>query len=192
MAKQFNQPPKQVSVTTKTPSLPNFVPFNPYTNVPPGWNPSLTPPTVTPTKGLPIQPEAYQYPGAVYGAQWLDVQQLIRKQKKAFGILQTVQNGVITSVPVKLSGTAKIFLGFKISNTPGTKSPNSKFTLLINNERIVNDCGIFFFLSDFSQNSMNAEFVSLPRPLSGNDDIVLQINEQSGLTQTYELTFYYL
>jgi hypothetical protein len=193
MAKQFNPPPKQVNVNTKAVTLPTgFIPYNPYANVPPGWNPSLPPPTIQPTKGLPIQPEAYQYPGAVYGANWIDVQELIRKQKKSLGILQSVANNTTASIQIKLSGTAKILLGLKISNNPGTKSPNSKLTLLVNNERIINDASVFFFLSDFSQNSMTSEFVSVPRPISGNDDISLQISEVSGLTQLYEITFYYL
>ena len=192
MAKIFNAPPKQAMPVKQVQQAVNL-PFNPFANVPQGWNPSLPPPTINPTRGIPVQPEAYQYPGAIFGSQWEDVQQLIRKQNKTFGFTAIVAATSITNFAVKLSGTAKILLGMKMTvGTPAFVDPSSTFDLIVNNERIINAVPVLYFNNDFSVNSAVQEYVSFPRPLSGNDDITLVVNEIGALPQNYEMIFYYL
>jgi len=170
--------------------------YNPgswYQPAPPAWNPALPPPSITPIQGVTRAPQNQQFPGSLLGAPWQDVVELIRKQKKAKGLfLQSVIN-TITTVPVALSGTAKIFLGLKIGTSLGLASADCTVTLKINDEIIFQDVSTFFLSNDFALNSCNTEYFSYPRPLSGNDSIQLTVNEPAaGVGTLYEFAFYYL
>lgn len=171
----------------------NLVPFNPFENVPPGWNPALPPPIIQPVQGVPLSPASFQYPGATYGAPWDDIQELIRKQKKTLGILAVCNVGTVNNFSIKLSGTANIFLGLAIGNFSAFLNPLSNLTLTINNDVVIDKISTFFLLKETTVCNSPYEYKSYPRPLSGNDDIVLTINEDpGGLNSVYEIIFYYL
>lgn len=167
--------------------------YNPYQQIPYAWNPAVPPPVIMPVQGMPPMPREYQYPGAIYGAQWEDVQDLIRKQKKSKGIIINSIISTTVETQVNLSGTAKIFLGIRIGNSSFGLSRNAVWQLVINNEIIFKDVSTFFMMNDFTVNSAVTEYFSYPRPLTGTDDIQIFVSEPAaGANSAYEVSFYYL
>lgn len=158
---------------------------------PPAWNPALPPPPITPVTGITPANYNQQFPGAVMGARWADVIELIRKQKKAKGILLQSTIDTTTTVRVPLSGVGKIFLGLKIGTNLNLADPDATVTLTINDEVIFSGVSTFFLSNDFALNSVNCEYFSFLRPLSGNDDIRLTVTEAT-VAILYEFNFYYL
>jgi len=198
MAKSFYPSTKPIVKQNVSPAInatvgiPQQYYQNAYGSIPYGWNPALPPPNIAPTKGIAVNNPDSQYPGGVYGAPFIDVQQLIRKQKKTFGLLAQSVGGTVNRFPVQLSGTAKVFLGLSIGNNPGLLDQASTIELKINNEIIITDLSMFFLFRDFSVNNSPNEYKSYPRPLSGTDEITLTINDVNVGNNTFLFTFYYL
>lgn len=186
-------PPIIKNIPYKAPVNPPQQVNNWYNPAPAAWNPALPPPNITPITGVTKAPQNQQFPGALMGAPWQDVVELIRKQKKAKGLFLTSVINTITTVPVALSGTAKIFLGLKIGSNLNLASADATVTLKINDEVVFSDVSTFFLSNDFALNSCNTEYFSYPRPLSGNDSIQLTLNEPAaGVATLYEFCFFYL
>lgn len=182
------------NIPYKAPAQPQQQQYNNWFNpAPAAWNPALPPPNITPITGVTRAPQNQQFPGSLLGAPWKDVVELIRKQKKAKGVFITSVINTITTVPVQLSGTAKIFLGLKIGSNLNLASPDATVKLVINDEVIFQDVSTFFLSNDFALNSCNTEYFSYPRPLAGNDSIQLTVSEPAaGVGTLYEFCFFYL
>lgn len=155
-------------------------------------NPLVPPPTYAPPGTIPPLPPGYQFPGAIFGATWPDIQALIQKQRKASGFLLTALPLVRNSFPINLSGTAKILLGMKCGAKAGLIDIRNVFSLMVNNELIFDNISFAFFSSEFQTNGFGSDYVSFPRPLSGSDNIVITIDSVAGGNITYDTIFYYL
>ncbi len=110
-----------------------------------------------------------QYPGQQKGFSIDAIRTLIKKQKRVRGF----RFNLITSdqqFNINISGSARIFLGFALSFEPDTTAnfPPS-MTLTINNEVVIQQVSPNFF----TQRYMDDEYYFFPRPLSGQDDVIL-------------------
>jgi hypothetical protein len=180
-----NAPPPRV-VTTGAPVL---APSSYWNGLPASWNPGLPPPTIIPTKGVMQSPDIYNFPGGIYGATWEDVQMLIRKQIKTQGLNAQTVASTRNTFPIRLSGTAKILMGILFGGFTGLLT---KVSLFVNNEQIITDVAPFSLCNIISANIASIDYFSIPRPLSGSDDIILVIDEVAGVNTTYPVTFFYL
>lgn len=111
-----------------------------------------------------------QFPGQQKGFSIDAIRTLIKKQKRVRGF----RFNLVTSSQefnINISGSARIFLGFVLSFEPDTTANYPEFmTLTINNEVIIQQVNPNFFTQRF----MDDEYYFFPRPLSGQDDILLQ------------------
>lgn len=110
-----------------------------------------------------------QFPGQQKGASIEQVRSFIKKQKRSRGF----RFALITSnqtFNINISGSARLFLGFAFSFSPDTLASFPPFVnLTINNEVVIQDTFPNFFTSRY----MDDEYYFFPRPLSGQDDIIL-------------------
>lgn len=129
-------------------------------------------------------------PGDRMGLDTEQVRQYIKRQKKCKGELFSLDTGDNPGLQVNLAGSARIWLGFALQVTEftgGTSDPKGNLTVMINNEKVIDDVFIEFFSSGFT----DEEYYFMPRPLSGRDDIEFIVN---GVEAKYTLNVinYYL
>ena len=139
---------------------------------------------MTEMKGIVRTP---QFPGQQKGFSIDAIRTLIKKQKRARGF----RFALVTSnqsFNINISGSARIFLGFVLSFVPDTLSSFPPFmNLTINNEVIIQDTNPNFFTSRY----MDDEYYFFPRPLSGQDDIILT-TQPAGVPITLDVGVYYI
>jgi hypothetical protein len=156
---------------------------------------------LTGIKSLPTKPRkiqtardlsktnAPQYPGEQSGASLEQVREYVKNQKRVKGYRITADTGNTTQ-QVRLSGDARMLLGFSILLVPAQVTADTipeTFTMTINNETVINQCSPKFFSPDFCDD----EYYEFPRPLSGTDDITLYISN-SNAAQAVNIIFYYI
>jgi len=122
-----------------------------------------------------------------------DVRNLIKKQRRAKGFSFTAPTGT-TSFNLQLSGTARILLGIELGSfIAGSDSYVRGFqritaaTFKVNNEIILDQVHPNF-ITNYGNDS---EMMQLPRPLSGTDDITLELTNPSA-TEVCSVVVYYI
>lgn len=129
-----------------------------------------------------------QFPGQQKGFSIEAIRSLIKKQKRCRGFLFNLTISNQTFNLSNISGTARIFLGFVISFEPDTPANFPPFmNLTVNNEVIIQDVDPDFF----TQRYMDDEYYFFPRPLSGQDNIILQV-QGSAAPIVMNLAVYYI
>jgi hypothetical protein len=132
-------------------------------------------------------------PGQRMGLSVEGVRQFIKRQKRMKGFEFDVNVGANIDLPVQLAGTARVLLGILVQVQP-KDPPNSALInytgtmeLKVNNEIIIDNV----YLQLLSPDVTDEEYIFIPRPLSGSDDITLNIN---GIDEakTVQVIFYYL
>lgn len=130
-----------------------------------------------------------QFPG-VQGAK-LSIEQVrsvIRRQKRARGFRFGLVAGTNDGLQIPLSGTARTFLGFAVlEENQVAGAVATSMTITINNEIVINQVPPPFFSPDF----MDDEYYFFLRPLSGQDDILLDVT-LSNDTEDFLLIAYYI
>lgn len=130
-----------------------------------------------------------QFPGMQKGASINQVRSFIKKQKRIKGFAFDLATGS-NEFDIKLSGTARIFLGFALFPVDAPNPPNNpslpdeypeQHSLTLNNEVIIDQTHSFFF----SPSWMDDEYYFVPRPLSGQDDFTLTFFTDIALTLYY-------
>jgi hypothetical protein len=143
------------------------------------------------TKGL----NAPQFPGMQTGKMKSvdEVRDLIKKQRRVKGYNLTVPTGT-TSFNLQLSGTARILLGIELGSfITGTDSYVRGFqrvtlcSFKVNNE-IILDSVHPNFITNYGNDS---EFMQLPRPLSGTDEITIEFTNP-GASEVANVAIYYI
>jgi len=122
-----------------------------------------------------------------------EVRDLIKKQRRAKGYSLTAPTGT-TSFNLQLSGTARILLGLELGSfIAGSDSyvrgfqRISSVTFKVNNEIILDQVHPNF-LTNYGNDS---EMMQLPRPLSGTDEITIELTNPSA-TEVASLIIYYI
>jgi len=141
------------------------------------------------TKGL----NAPQFPGMQTGASINQVRDYIKQQRRVKGYTFNVTSGQ-TQQNLNLSGTARQLLGILlIPINPGTDTfiqgfqEITEISFKVNNEIILESLNPSF-LTNFANDN---EFISIPRPLSGTDQITISFNNP-GLTEICGIAIYYI
>jgi len=106
-----------------------------------------------------------------------------QKRSKGYKFTSTSQPSDIGKI--ELSGTAKMFLGFKFANVGVTDT----FTFSINEEIIVEDGQAIMFQSSSNYNTFFDEYFEYMRFLTGKDTIKMTYK---GTGQDVNLEFYYI
>ncbi len=138
---------------------------------------------------------APQFPGMQTGKMQSveQVRDLIKKQRRVKGYQFSVPNGK-TDFNLQLSGTARILLGIQlIPVAAGTDTYIQGFQRISNVSFKVNNEIILESLHpNFVTNYANdGEFMGLPRPLSGTDEITISFTN-SGATEVCAIAVYYI
>lgn len=141
------------------------------------------------TRGL----NAPQFPGMQTGASINQVRDYIKQQRRVKGYTFNVTSGQ-TQQNLQLSGTARQLLGILlIPINPGTDNFIQGFQEIteigfkVNNEIILETLNPTF-LTNFANDN---EFIAIPRPLSGTDQITISFNNP-GATETCAVALYYI
>lgn len=121
-----------------------------------------------------------QFPGVKPNMTIEQVRAIIRRQKRSrgfrFGVVAGGNAANVFNIP--LSGTARVFLGFAVLfDEEVAASVPLDMTITINNEIVIDAVPPGFFNPAF----MDDEYYFFPRPLSGQDTIVLQVNGTAAL-----------
>jgi hypothetical protein len=136
---------------------------------------------------------APQFPGMQTGASIDQVRDYIKQQRRVKGYVFNVTSGQ-TQQNLQLSGTARHLLGILlIPIQPGTDNFIRGFQRIteigfkVNNEIILETLNPTF-LTNFANDN---EYISIPRPLSGTDQITISFNNP-GATETCAIALYYI
>ena len=136
-------------------------------------------------------PKAYintpQFPGQQKGFSIDAIRTLIKKQKRVRGF-RFALIAAVGEFNINISGSARLFLGFAFSFTPDTLAdfPPS-VSLTINNEVVLQQVNPNFFTARY----MDDEYYFLPRPLSGQDVVILN-TEAAANPITLDMAIYYI
>jgi hypothetical protein len=154
---------------------------------------SLTAPKgMPPIKGqqfsIPGLPGAPSFPGQQFGATVEQVRSFIKQQKRVKGYTFDVDTGT-TREDLQISGTARMFLGLAILIDPtiAVGGEPTSISLTINNEIIIDELPPEFLSPDFCDD----EYYFIPRPLSGTDEIFMNIINPT-FAQRLRVAVYYL
>jgi len=130
-----------------------------------------------------------QFPGVLgENLSIAQVRAIIRRQKRAKGFRFGLTAGSNPGLQLKLSGTARTFLGFAVlEENQVNNAVASEMTLTINNEIVIAPVSPRFFQPDF----MDDEYYFFPRPLSGQDDILLDVDLTND-TEDFLMIAYYI
>ena len=138
---------------------------------------------------------APQFPGMQTGKMKSvdEVRDLIKKQRRVKGFTFSVPNGQ-TQQNLQISGTARILLGIQlIPVEPGSDTyirgfqSISNVSFKVNNEIIIESLHPNF-ITNYSNDE---EFLPIPRPLSGTDEITISFTN-SGATEVCAIAIYYI
>jgi hypothetical protein len=122
-----------------------------------------------------------------------EVRDLIKKQRRVKGYTFSVPNGQ-SQQNLQLSGTARILLGIQLLVVdPGTDTYIQGFQSISNiSFKVNNEIIIESLHPNFVTNYANdEEFMSIPRPLSGTDEITISFTN-SGATEVCAIAVYYI
>ena len=135
-------------------------------------------------KGLVQTP---QFPGVSIDKAIDTVRAFIKNQKRVKGFEFAIAAGSNPDLEISLSGTARMFLGFAVTQTITDVATRAKgLTLVINNDIVIDNVNIDKFGPEFTDD----EFYFYPRPLSGTDTFKLDIIGQGA--NTIFLSAYYI
>jgi hypothetical protein len=138
---------------------------------------------------------APQFPGLQTGKMKSvdEVRDLIKKQRRVKGFQFSVPNGQ-SQQNLQISGTARILLGIQLLPVnPGTDTfiqgfqSISNISFKVNNEIIIESLNPTF-VTNYSNDE---EFMPIPRPLSGTDQITINFTN-SGATEVCAIAIYYI
>jgi len=138
---------------------------------------------------------APQFPGLQTGKMKNvdEVRDLIKKQRRVKGFQFSVPNGQ-SQQNLQISGTARILLGIQLLPVnPGTDTfiqgfqRISNISFKVNNEIIIESLNPTF-VTNYSNDE---EFMPIPRPLSGTDQITISFTN-SGATEVCAIAIYYI
>ena len=138
---------------------------------------------------------APQFPGMQTGNMKSvdEVRDLIKKQRRVKGFQFSVPNGQ-SQQNLQISGTARILLGIQLLPVnPGTDTfiqgfqSISNISFKVNNEIIIESLNPTF-VTNYSNDE---EFMPIPRPLSGTDQITINFTN-SGATEVCAIAIYYI
>jgi hypothetical protein len=138
---------------------------------------------------------APQFPGMQTGKMKSvdEVRDLIKKQRRVKGFQFSVPNGQ-SQQNLQISGTARILLGIQLLPVnPGTDTfiqgfqSISNISFKVNNEIIIESLNPTF-VTNYSNDE---EFMPIPRPLSGTDQITINFTN-SGATEVCAIAIYYI
>jgi hypothetical protein len=138
---------------------------------------------------------APQFPGMQTGKMKSvdEVRDLIKKQRRVKGFQFSVPNGQ-SQQNLQISGTARILLGIQLLPVdPGTDTfiqgfqRISNISFKVNNEIIIESLNPTF-VTNYSNDE---EFMPIPRPLSGTDQITINFTN-SGATEICAIAIYYI
>lgn len=138
---------------------------------------------------------APQFPGMQTGKMESvdEVRDLIKKQRRVKGFQFSVPNGQ-SQQNLQISGTARILLGIQLLPVnPGTDTfiqgfqSISNISFKVNNEIIIESLNPTF-VTNYSNDE---EFMPIPRPLSGTDQITINFTN-SGATEVCAIAIYYI
>ena len=122
-----------------------------------------------------------------------EVRDLIKKQRRVKGFTFSVPNGQ-SQQNLQISGTARILLGIQlIPVEPGSDTyirgfqSISNVSFKVNNEIIIESLHPNF-VTNYSNDE---EFMPIPRPLSGTDEITISFTN-SGATEVCAIAIYYI
>lgn len=139
---------------------------------------------LTEMKGIVNTP---QFPGQQKGFSIEAVRTLIKKQKRTAGFRFLLETSS-TQVPLAISGSARIFLGFILDLNPFTVTNfPPHMDLVINNEIVIDQTNPVFFTKQY----MDDEYYFFPRPLSGQDNVILKFDAAIAET-TLDVAVYYI
>lgn len=138
---------------------------------------------------------APQFPGLQTGKMKTvsEVQDLIKKQRRVKGFTFSVPNGQ-SQQNLQISGTARILLGIQLLPVAaGTDTYIQGFQRISNvSFKVNNEIIIESLHPNFVTNYSNdEEFMPIPRPLSGTDEITISFTN-SGLTEVCAIAIYYI
>jgi len=138
---------------------------------------------------------APQFPGMQTGKMKSvdEVRDLIKKQRRVKGFTFSVPNGQ-SQQNLQISGTARILLGIQLLPVaPGTDTYIQGFQRISNvSFKVNNEIIIESLHPNFVTNYSNdEEFMPIPRPLSGTDEITISFTN-SGLTEVCAIAIYYI
>jgi len=128
-----------------------------------------------------------QFPGQQKGFSIEAIRTLIKKQKRVRGFRFNL-DATSASNNINISGTARIFLGFAFSFVGDVLADFPPFaSLTINNEVVLQQVNPNFFTDRY----MDDEYYFIPRPLSGQDVIILD-TEPAGNPIILDVAIYYI
>lgn len=138
---------------------------------------------------------APQFPGMQTGKMKSvdEVRDLIKKQRRVKGFTFSVPNGQ-SQQNLQISGTARILLGIQLLVVdPGTDTYIQGFQRISNvSFKVNNEIIIESLHPNFVTNYSNdEEFMPIPRPLSGTDEITISFTN-SGATEVCAIAIYYI
>lgn len=138
---------------------------------------------------------APQFPGMQTGKMKSvdEVRDLIKKQRRVKGFTFSVPNGQ-SQQNLQISGTARILLGIQLLPVaPGTDTYIQGFQTISNvSFKVNNEIIIESLHPNFVTNYSNdEEFMPIPRPLSGTDEITISFTN-SGATEICAIAIYYI
>jgi len=139
-------------------------------------------------RNITIKPQFMATQGRATEAQINAVRRFIKKQKRVKGFAFSVPTGD-QSFAINLAGTARLMLGYALlleDPADPTTMPETH-TLTVNNEIVVDQASPDFFSGRF----MDDEFIFIPRPLSGTDDITINFSNTNA-AQVVRMAFYYI
>lgn len=117
-----------------------------------------------------------QFPGGQFGGTVQQIRNLIGRQKGSRGFILPVAIGT-NEFQLQLPGDAAILLGFIIRSFNAGES----FSLKINGEVILDQVPVSCY-SNLNK-SISDEYYILPRPLSGQDEIILSFTATGARNQ---------
>lgn len=124
-----------------------------------------------------------QFPGTQFGGTVEQIRKLIGRQKGSRGFIIPLAIGT-NEFQLQIPGDAAILLGFIIRSYNAGES----FSLKINGEVILDQVPVSCY-SNLNK-SISDEYYILPRPLSGQDEVILSFTATGARNQ--QLIFHYL
>lgn len=124
------------------------------------------------------------FPGGQFGGSVEEIRALIKKQKRAVGVAFVTVVGRLT-VQIPVPGNARMLLGYRILSQ--FIEARDRVTLQINNEVVIQNVQAVQH-NIFMVNGL-VEYIPIPRPLSGQDQILLFYDGFTALTANAEIFF---
>ena len=135
-----------------------------------------------PKPGQPGFMPSDQFPGAQFGASVEQIRQLIGRQKGAKGYTLALTIGT-TEHNIQMPGDAVMMLGFMIRSY----NPGETFSLKINGEICLDQVPASCYTN--LNKIINDEYYILPRPLSGQDEIIFTFTATGARNQQVEFLY---